>query len=261
MDTTTQLPLKQKAWLVVRRGAPKDAVVFSDQVDVPSKLAPGEVLIKVQAAAFNPVFVHFCLATVLADTVLLYSGYKLMGLLPNFMTKRPHVAEHDFAGIVINGNGTRFENGQEVYGQTGAGNHALLQVCFPELKVDIFTDATVFKTGQGTLAEYLVCSSDRIVLRPPHLKPTEASGLSLVGLTAYQALFNVGKLEQGQSVFINGGGTSVGLAAIQLAKATGCVVGVSASAQKEELMRSLGVDTVRISYRNLLFYTHWTLVH
>lgn len=44
-----------------------------------------------------------------------------MGLVPNFMTKRPHAAEHDFAGIVINGNGSRFENGQEVYGQTGAG--------------------------------------------------------------------------------------------------------------------------------------------
>jgi NADPH:quinone reductase-like Zn-dependent oxidoreductase len=132
---------------------------------------------------------------------------------------------------------------------------------FPNSEVDIFTDATVFKTGQGTLAEYLVCSSDRIVLRPSHLKPTEASGLSLVGLTAYQALFNVGKLEQGQSIFINGGGTSVGLAAIQLAKATGCVVGASASTQKEELMRSLGVDTVRISYRNLFFYTHQILVH
>lgn len=107
-------------------------------------------------------------------------------------------------------------------------------------------DATVFTTGQGALAEYLTCSADRIVLRPAHLKPTEASGLSLVGLTAYQALFNMAKIEKGQSVFINGGGTSVGLAALQMAKATGCVVGVSASAQKEELMKSLGVDTVRI---------------
>jgi NADPH:quinone reductase-like Zn-dependent oxidoreductase len=48
-----------------------------------------------------------------------------MGLLPNFITKRPHVAEHDFAGIVINGNGTRFKNGQEVYGQTGVGKQNL----------------------------------------------------------------------------------------------------------------------------------------
>jgi threonine dehydrogenase-like Zn-dependent dehydrogenase len=101
------------------------------------------------------------------------------------------------------------------------------------------------------LAEYLVCSSDRIVLKPPHLKPTEASGLCLVGLTAYQGLFNIGQLKQGQSIFVNGGGTSVGLAAIQLAKATGCVVGASASAQKEELMRSLGVDTVRIFPRDI----------
>lgn len=62
MATTTQLPLKQKAWLVVRRGVPKDAVVFSDQVDVPSKLAAGDVLIKVQAAAFNPVYARLRLS-------------------------------------------------------------------------------------------------------------------------------------------------------------------------------------------------------
>lgn len=39
-----------------------------------------------------------------------------MKLLPNFLSKRPHVAEHDFAGMVVNGNGTRFSNGDEVFG-------------------------------------------------------------------------------------------------------------------------------------------------
>lgn len=46
---------KQKAWLVMRRGLPKDALVLNEQLDVPSKLGPGEVLIRVQAAALNPV--------------------------------------------------------------------------------------------------------------------------------------------------------------------------------------------------------------
>ena len=40
----------------------------------------------------------------------------MMGLLPNFIARRPHVAEHDFAGVVVDANGTEFENGQEVYG-------------------------------------------------------------------------------------------------------------------------------------------------
>lgn len=50
-----QLPQKQKAWQVVRRGLPKNAVVLNEQADVPSRLGHGDVLIKVQAAAFNPV--------------------------------------------------------------------------------------------------------------------------------------------------------------------------------------------------------------
>ena len=39
-----------------------------------------------------------------------------MGMLPNFIAKRPHVAEHDFAGVVVDANGTDLQNGQEVYG-------------------------------------------------------------------------------------------------------------------------------------------------
>lgn len=44
-----------------------------------------------------------------------------MGLLPNFIVKRPHVAENDFAGVVVDANGTEFENGQEVYGLVSVG--------------------------------------------------------------------------------------------------------------------------------------------
>ncbi|KAI0689116.1 hypothetical protein BC835DRAFT_1407907 [Cytidiella melzeri] len=213
--TSTSPPQKQKAWLVVRKGLPKDAVVLNQQTDVPSKLAPGEVLIKVHAAALNPV------------------GYKLMGLLPNFLVKRPQVAENDFAGVVVNGNGTDWQNGQEVYGIVSAD--------------------VAFKNGQGALAEYLVVHSSRIVSRPPNLKPTEAAGLTLVGLTAWQALFNVAKLEPGQSIFINGGSTSVGMVAIQLAKSIGCTVTASASTQKEELLKSLGVDNF-IDYKKAPVY-------
>ena len=39
-----------------------------------------------------------------------------MGMLPNILARRPHVAEQDFAGVVVDANGTEFENGQEVYG-------------------------------------------------------------------------------------------------------------------------------------------------
>lgn len=40
----------------------------------------------------------------------------MMQLLPNWAAKRPHVAEHEFAGVVADPNGTDLQEGQEVYG-------------------------------------------------------------------------------------------------------------------------------------------------
>lgn len=39
-----------------------------------------------------------------------------MGMLPNFIAKRPHVAEHDLSGFIVDANGSEFQNGQAVYG-------------------------------------------------------------------------------------------------------------------------------------------------
>ena len=39
-----------------------------------------------------------------------------MELVPSFIARRPHVAEHDFTGIVVDANGTELANGQPVYG-------------------------------------------------------------------------------------------------------------------------------------------------
>ncbi|EKM55674.1 uncharacterized protein PHACADRAFT_195715 [Phanerochaete carnosa HHB-10118-sp] len=195
---------RQKAWVVVRRGKPRVALVLDENAAVPSDLAEGEVLIKVQAAALNPV------------------GYKLMGILPNFIAKRPHVAEHDFTGIIADANGTDLATGQAVWGFVPVG-----------LKIG---------TGQGSLVQYTRVPTSHIVLRSPSLKPSEAAGLGLVGLTACEALVHIGKLEEGQSLFINGGSTAVGIVAIQLAKAIGAKVTVTGSSKREEFLRSLGVD-------------------
>ena len=39
-----------------------------------------------------------------------------MGLLPNVLARRPHAAEHDFTGLIVDSNGSDLENGQAVYG-------------------------------------------------------------------------------------------------------------------------------------------------
>jgi hypothetical protein len=40
----------------------------------------------------------------------------MMLLLPNFLAKRPAVAEHDFAGVIADANGSEFINGEPVFG-------------------------------------------------------------------------------------------------------------------------------------------------
>lgn len=52
---TANLPSVQQAWRIVRSGAPEKALVLDLNVPVPTKIPAGEILVKVQAAALNPV--------------------------------------------------------------------------------------------------------------------------------------------------------------------------------------------------------------
>jgi len=164
----------------------------------------GEVLIKVQAGALNPV------------------GWKLMKFIPNLFANRPHIAEHDFSGVIVDSNGTEFSNGDNVYGWIP-----------PELRSE---------TRQGALAEYIRLPSGSFVLRPSNITPVEAAGITLAGLTSYHALINIGKLEPEQTVFVNGGSSAVGAFAIQIAKAKGARVVATASGKNEAFVRKMGAD-------------------
>ncbi|KZT11465.1 NAD(P)-binding protein [Laetiporus sulphureus 93-53] len=194
----------QKAWRVVGKGSPSEVVRLDNVAPIPTQLSKGDVLVKVQAAALNP------------------AGYKLMDMLPGFILKRPYVPEYDLAGVIVDTNGSEFNNGDEVFG--------------------FLTVSLSLKTRQGTLAQYTYLPASHLVRRPANVPPTRAAGVPLTAMTAYQALFEVGHLEPEQRVFINGGSTAVGSFAIQLAKAIGCKVTASASGKNEEYVRSLGAD-------------------
>ncbi|TRM64734.1 hypothetical protein BD626DRAFT_567608 [Schizophyllum amplum] len=209
---SSSIPATQRAWIIERRGTPDQVLRLHDDWPVP-KPQPGEVLVRVEAAALNPV------------------GYKVMGLLPDFIAKRPLPAEHDFAGTVVDANGTKFKEGDAVWG-------------FVEVGLS-------FKFRQGALCEYLRIPTTHIVPRPANIPPTGAAGMALAGQTAYQVLFRHGTLarrpdgtlEPGQSIFVNGGSSSVGAYAIQIAKAKGAAhIVASASTQNEEMVRALGAD-------------------
>lgn len=87
--------------------------------------------------------------------------------------------------------------------------------------------------------------ASHLATRPPNVTPVEAAGFTLAAQTAYQALLEVGHLEAGQTILINGGSSSVGAFAIQIAKAIGAKVVATASGKNEEFVRSLGADEVR----------------
>lgn len=59
MSTPQPIPDVQKAWVSVRKGSPARSLELRKDWPVKKPLAPGEVLVKVHAAALNPVFVFF----------------------------------------------------------------------------------------------------------------------------------------------------------------------------------------------------------
>lgn len=81
----------------------------------------------------------------------------------------------------------------------------------------------------GTLSEYVVVNVDRLNEKPSYLTPEQAAALPLGGLTAYNALFNKGKVEQGMNVLISGVGGGVAQFAFLFAVAIGANVYVTSS--------------------------------
>jgi NADPH:quinone reductase-like Zn-dependent oxidoreductase len=102
----------------------------------------------------------------------------------------------------------------------------------------------VFGTGHGSFAEYTVAPEDQLALKPGNLSFEQAAVVPVSGLTALQALTDVGQVETGQRVLIIGASGGVGSYAVQLAKALGAEVAGVSSTAKLDLVRSLGADHV-----------------
>ncbi|EJC74451.1 Zn-dependent oxidoreductase, NADPH:quinone reductase [Rhizobium leguminosarum bv. trifolii WSM2012] len=173
------------------------------------ELQDSDVLVRIQATAVN-----------LLDSKLRDGEFKLV--LPY---RPPFILGHDVAGTVVKAGPKvrRFKVGDEVYARPR--DHRV-----------------------GTFAEFIAVDEADVALKPKNLSMTEAASLPLVGLTAWQALVEVGKVKPGQKVFIQAGSGGVGTFAIQLAKHLGATVATTTSARNAELARSLGADVV-IDYK------------
>ena len=149
-----------------------------------------------------------------------------------FLPYKPlFILGHDLAGTVVRvGSKVKaFKIGDEVYGRPR--DHRI-----------------------GTFADMIAVNAADLAPKPSALSMEEAASLPLVGLTAWQALVEVGKVKPGQKVFIQAGSGGVGTFAIQLAKHLGATVATTTSAKNAHLVRQLGADVV-IDYKTQDFET------
>ena len=171
----------------------------------------GHVLIKVKATSVNPI-----------DTKV------RSGAVPAAAPSLPAVIHGDVAGIVAEvGEGVNgFKVGDEVFGCAGG-----------------------FKGTGGALAEYMIADARLLAHKPKNISMEEAAAIPLVAITAWEALFEKGKLTEDQDILIHGATGGVGHIAIQLAKWAGAKVYTTASSEsKMKVAKQLGADAV-INYK------------
>jgi NADPH2:quinone reductase len=96
----------------------------------------------------------------------------------------------------------------------------------------------------GAYAEYVTMAAEAVAPKPATASFAEAAGVPLAGLTAWQSLFDAGRLNAGQSVLVHAAAGGTGGFAVQFAKNAGATVLATASAANHDYVRSLGADHV-----------------
>ena len=97
---------------------------------------------------------------------------------------------------------------------------------------------------QGTYAEFVAVKAAELSLKPKSVDFVTAAAIPLVGLTAWQGLFDQGQLKAGQKVLIQGAAGGVGTFAVQFAKWKGAFVIGTASKENKQFLEGLGADQV-----------------
>jgi NADPH:quinone reductase-like Zn-dependent oxidoreductase len=103
-------------------------------------------------------------------------------------------------------------------------------------------------SGGGAYAEFYAGPASMIAPKPRQLSDAEAASVPLAAQTAWQGLFDHGRLERGETVLIHGAAGGVGTFAVQLAHLKGAKVLATGSAANTDYLRSFGADTV-IDYK------------
>jgi NADPH2:quinone reductase len=174
--------------------------------EIPNPLPPQntELLVRLKAAGVNPI-----------DTKLRKRG-------TFYPDKMPAILGCDGAGVVeaVGTAVKRFRVGDEVYFCNGG-----------------------IGDRQGNYAESTTVDERFVALKPQSVSFIEAAAAPLVLITAWEALYERGRLEPGEKVLIHAGAGGVGHVAIQLAKLKGADVCTTISSQeKADFVKHLGAD-------------------
>ena len=169
--------------------------------------ADDEVLLRVRAAAVNPLDGHLLKTTPWMRN--------LMSTMIGTRIRRPGA---DVAGEVeaVGKNVTRFAPGDAVFGGSSGGG----------------------------FAEYSCPPESKLAKMPANISFESAASVNVAGRTALQCLRDVAHLQSGQKVLINGASGGVGTFAVQIAKWLGAEVTGVCSTRNVDLVRSLGADLV-----------------
>ncbi len=125
-------------------------------------------------------------------------------------------------------------------------------------------EISVFKPGDAVFgcigfpglgkayAEFTVAGPELLAKKPDNISFEEAAAVPIVGLTAYQAIYELLNLQPKQTILIQAAAGGVGHLAVQFAKLAGAYVSGTASGKNAAFLRSLGADQV-IDYKNEKF--------
>jgi NADPH:quinone reductase-like Zn-dependent oxidoreductase len=164
-----------------------------------------ELLVRVRASSVNPVDWK-----IRQGHLQLLTGF-------NF----PRIVGSDISGVVVEVGRevTKFQPGDEVY-------------------------TFLNPISGGGCAEYAVMPESSAAFKPKNITHAEAAAVPIAGLTALQALRDLGEIQTGKKVLINGASGGVGIFAVQVAKAMNAEVTGVCSAKNREFVKGLGADFV-----------------
>ena len=101
----------------------------------------------------------------------------------------------------------------------------------------------VFGRVRGGFAEYAVMDIAQVMPKPERLSWEQAAAVPVSFITAWEMIYQFGKLQKGETMLIMGASSGAGVASIQLAKLIGArSIGTSGSQQKLDQLKAIGLD-------------------